>query len=165
MLTQERLKELLHYNPETGIFTWKTTKGRMREGNHPGTITEKGYLRFQIDGKAYLSHRVAWLHVYGVFPEDQIDHINRIKDDNRITNLREATNNLNQCNMSKRLPNSSSKYRGVGLHKSSGKWRAYVSFKGKGFSLGLHNTPEDAAKAYNIKAKELFGKFAYLNDV
>ena len=84
-LTQERLKELLHYDPETGYFTWKISPNNaVKVGSVAGT-SMNNYIRIIIDHKAYLAHRLAFLYMEGYFPEHEVDHINRIRDDNRST--------------------------------------------------------------------------------
>ena len=84
MLTQERLKELLHYDEETGLFTRKTRVASRMKGTISGARHNKGYVQIMIDGDNYLAHRLAWFYVYGEWPKNQIDHINRIKTDNKI---------------------------------------------------------------------------------
>ncbi len=99
MLTQERLKELLHYDPNTGHFRWKVSNAyTVIVGQIAGWNNGKSARRINIDMKPYLAHRLAWFYVYGEWP-NQIDHINRNRMDNRICNLRNATNSQNQANM------------------------------------------------------------------
>jgi len=108
MITQQELKELLHYNPETGIFTRKTKVNRNKViGSIAGTTDFHGYVAIAIDGKKYKAHRLAWLYMYGKFPDNCIDHINNITTDNRIVNLRDATLSQNQCNKKINVNNSS----------------------------------------------------------
>ena len=100
-MTQEYLKSLLDYNPETGKFIWKVSKNnRVKSGSEAGTIQSSGHRSILIDKKDYLAHRLAWLWYYGRWPEDQIDHINHNPDDNRIENLREVSNQENGKNQS-----------------------------------------------------------------
>ena len=89
-LTQKRLKELLDYDPKTGIFTWKYANNNRKAGSKAGYKAKDGYIAISIDSKRYLAHRLVWLFVYGHFPKYDIDHINRIRDDNRIENLQKA---------------------------------------------------------------------------
>lgn len=93
-LTQEVLKSLLYYDPETGIFVWLVTRQRSPAGKEAGGYDEKGYRRICVNGTKVRAHRLAWLYMTGEWPEDQLDHINGLKDDNRFVNLREATNSL-----------------------------------------------------------------------
>jgi len=99
MLTQSQLKEILTYNPDTGIFTWLVaSNGRIRVGDIAGT-TDNGYVRIMIERTKYRAHRLAWLYVHGESPKEQIDHINHIRDDNRINNLRCVSCHENFKNM------------------------------------------------------------------
>lgn len=132
---------------------------RRTAANQPaGGIDGKGYVRIGIDGGQYRAHRLAWLYVHGVWPKSQIDHINRNRRDNRICNLREATGTQNNGNMPAR--NVSSKYKGVGWHKETRKWRAFIRIKGKAIHLGVYNYEFDAHEAYMSAAKAYFGEFA-----
>ena len=88
-LTAERLRERLHYDAGTGVFTRRVGSGHARAGDMAGTIHSTGYVRISIDGGKYTAHHLAWLYVHGVWPSDQIEHINRKRSDNRIANLRE----------------------------------------------------------------------------
>jgi len=109
ILTQNRLKELLEYNPETGLFIRKkTTASNAQVGNIAGFLNKHtGYKSIHIDGKEYYCHRLAFLYMNGFLPEKQVDHINRIKDDNRWINLRNATSTENLQNTSLRKSNKS----------------------------------------------------------
>lgn len=86
MLTQSRLKTILHYDPETGMFRWRVSNGAAKAGRLAGSLRPNGYLHIGVDCNRYYSHRLAWLYVYGVWPKDQLDHINGIPNDNRIAN-------------------------------------------------------------------------------
>lgn len=115
-LTYERLNEPLDYNPETGEFIWKSPNNRrVRVGAVAGTLGHMGYCIITIDGKHYRAHRLAWLYVNGYTPENGVDHINRVKNDNRICNLREVSQ---QCNIrnSKRACTNTSGVCGVVWH-------------------------------------------------
>ena len=162
-LTQERLKERVHYNQENGIFTNKVRrKGTRGIGDRAGSLHTSGYRHITIDYILYLEHRLAWFYVYGEWPKDQIDHINNIRDDNRLCNLREATNSENQFNR-KNISGFSSKYKGVSFHSRDQKWVACIGSNYKVIYLGRFDDEEEAALAYDEKAKELFGEYAYLN--
>lgn len=143
MLTQERLKELLSYDEETGSFVWLKT-------NHKGKVagcTEKdGYRVIAVDRRQYFAHRLAWLYVHGRFPVDGIDHINRIRNDNRIANLREATPYENAQNVGMH-PRNSTGYKGVVWHKSYGKFMARTTIKGKRVTVGFFDDAKVAHEA------------------
>jgi len=136
IITQKRLKEILHYNPETGIFTWKIRQARSKVsvGDAAGCKT-KGYTRIKINGKLYSSHRLAWLYVYGVFPVNQLDHINHARSDNRIENLREVTNQENHKNVSKHKRNRSG-VNGIHWNSRDSNWKSGIMSNGKAIFLG-----------------------------
>jgi hypothetical protein len=98
MLTQERLKELLDYSPETGEFRWQASRGGVRAGDLAGCADRLGYLRITIDGRRHSAARLAFLWMVGAFPVDEVDHRNQVKSDNRWSNLRNATRAQNQAN-------------------------------------------------------------------
>lgn len=154
-LTQERLKELLHYDPETGIFTNLTQRGKVKKGAVAGSKYSTGYICIEIYYKRYQAHRLAWLYVYGEFPANQIDHINEIKDDNRIVNLRSATNLENQHNVSSLQSNNTSGFRGVFWRKNRKKWKAIIYLNGRPKHLGHFDTAEEASEAYVTAKREL----------
>jgi hypothetical protein len=146
MITQKELKELLQYNENTGIFTWLCDKGTNKVKNKiAGSIHSGGYLTIRINRKRYLAHRLAWLYIYGEWPKNQIDHINGIRDDNRIENLRNVTTRENQQN---RKEHRNGKLVGCNFHKPAKKWRAHIQINGKQIYLGLYNTEQDAHEAY-----------------
>jgi hypothetical protein len=162
MITQAELKEILEYNPDTGVFTWKKTVcNRVVVGNVAGHKTNWGYISIKIQGKHYQAHRLAYLYMTGKFPENDIDHINHIKDDNIWANLRDATGSQNQANKVKQKNNTSG-YKGVNWHRN--KWRAQISYMNKTMDLGYYTTPQEAAEAYKKKATELYGEFSYTED-
>ena len=146
MVTQDRLKEILDYDPETGVFSWKKTSNQIKSGSMAGSASSGGYIRFTVDGVRYSAHRLAWLYVYGEFPETDIDHVNRIRSDNRISNLRIASRVENCQNSSKRKSNSSGVV-GVCWNIGHEKWQARIMHKGKSIHLGYYKTIEDAARA------------------
>ena len=153
MITQQRLKELLSYDPETGLFINLTQRRpQAKIGSVAGCKNNNGYIRIMIDGKSYLAHRLSWLYSYGDFPEKELDHINEIKDDNRINNLRLATHKENGQNVSSPGINNNSGFRGVCWHKRDKKWRAQIKLNGKIKYLGSFNTSEEAYECY-LKAK------------
>lgn len=160
MLTQERLKELLEYNPDTGDFVRKTTYVRVRAGDKAGGLNQRGYIEIRVLGKKYLAHRLAWLYVNGVFPEMDIDHINGNTQDNRISNLRLITISGNNQNRRRSRKDSSSEYLGISIkhQKDKTKWQVRIQIEGVRFYLGLFNTEEEAYEVY-LENKRKYHKF------
>lgn len=147
MITQQRLKEVLSYDPETGNFVWREDRnGFVRAGERAGWDQE-GYIRIEVDYHAIFAHRLAWLSVYGYLPSNQIDHINLVRSDNRICNLRQATNSQNKMNSKLKSTNTTG-FKGVSFHKRDKKYTARATVKGKINNLGYHDTPEEAHAAY-----------------
>ena len=108
MITQEQLKELLHYNPDTGIFTWKRRpSNRVSVGDNAGHLNRDGYIDLTVNGFKQGAHRFAWLYIYGFLPLGHIDHINGNRSDNRIVNIRDGTQLENNKNKSKLKSNKS----------------------------------------------------------
>jgi len=145
-LTQERLKELFIYDPDSGIFTRKITlNNRAIAGSSPGSLNKKGYMRTSIDYKEYYLHRMAWLYVYGIMP-DEIDHDDGYKDNNRIINLKDVSHGDNLKNI--RIPSdNTSGHIGVGWHKQAEKWVASIYINRKSLHLGLFDKKTEAIKA------------------
>lgn len=147
MLTQAQLKEVLTYNKRTGVFLWAVNKPRARIGQPTGQALDRwGYNTICINRKKYKAHRLAWLYVYGSFPTKDLDHINRIKTDNRIANLREVTPTENAQNKGPSVKNKSG-YVGVSWKKSHRRWCAQVSRGGVVKHLGLFDDIHDAVAA------------------
>lgn len=159
-LTQQRLKELLDYDPETGLFTRKTKVGGREIGSIAGSPNNEGYIVCRVDGARYKAHRLAFLFMTGKWPLS-VDHINRSTGDNRWCNLRAcdvARNNMNRNLQS----NNSSGYRGVRWHKLTRKWVAAVGVSGKNKHLGYFDSKEAAAIVAENARKKLHGEFASL---
>jgi hypothetical protein len=142
-LDSTRLKEVLSYDSDTGVFTRKT-KGHKTK---VGCFDPEGYIYIQVDRIKYSAHRLAWLYMYDEFPTDQIDHINGIKNDNRIANLRACTHAENQ--QTKR------NVKGYSWHKSKKRFIAYIKINKKRIELGNYLNEQDARQAY------LNGKIKY----
>lgn len=160
MLTQAELKRKLHYCPDTGIFTWiaPSKYNPCLKGMSIRKKNSEGYIVVKLNYKLYKAHRLAWLYVHGKFPNEQIDHINGIADDNRLCNLREATQYENMKNRNK-LSNNKSGFKGVSFHKQVNKWRARAGLNGKLYNLGVFSTPEEASEAYKAFALKHHGEF------
>lgn len=150
MLTQERLKELLHYDPATGVFTWRVApNGRVKAGAVAGNIDpQEGYVRIGIGGRLYRAHRLAWLYVHGAWPSQEIDHRFGVRHDNRISELREATKSENLQNQRRARADSKSGVLGVHWDKKNRKWRAQIRLGGCTSHLGLFSGKEEAHTAY-----------------
>ena len=140
------LKERLIYDPNTGIF--------LRNRATAGSISGRGYVKIRIGKSQYYAHRLAWLYTYGEWPSNQIDHINRVKTDNRMCNLRDVSQLVNAQNSSNRATNTSG-HRGVTWHKEIGKWMAQISVRGKVRFLGYFDDKRKAAEEYEKARKEL----------
>lgn len=158
-LTQEYLKSILHYDPETGIFTWKVRSANcIHIGDVAGNLQPNGYIYIQIDGKKYSAHGLAYLYMHGYIPYE-IDHWSGEKSNNRIANLLDVTHAEN--NWKRNTPNTNtSGFRGVNFHKSKKKWRAQITKDGKTRHLGYFDTAVAAASVRNKAADELHGIFA-----
>lgn len=133
MITQTELKEYLHYDPDTGYFTWlKKPNKKIYLGSRAGTIHKNGYRQISFKGKNYPEHRLVWLYVYGNFPKAKhiIDHINHKRDDNRLTNLREITIAENNRNASKNK-NTHIGEQGIWYCKRRKRYIAEIQFNGK----------------------------------
>jgi hypothetical protein len=161
ILSQAQLKELLHYNPETGVFRWrKSPRYRIQPWDLAGHIKKfsdcLSYLIIGIGGTTYSAHRLAWVYMTGEISSSKvIDHIDGNGLNNSWHNLRMATQKQNLENRKQHIKNRSG-YRGVSFHKQRLKWQAYVNHNGKRSYLGLFDTPESAAEAARAKREELF---------
>ena len=152
MLTKKRLMEVLEYDPETGLFTWRV---RLSCRAMPGRVATnkgpQGYVFIAVDKKRYLAHRLAWFYMRGRWPRGTLDHINRVRDDNRIANLRLATQSQQGHNSGVRRDNTSG-FRGVYYNNRKQKrvrrWHARLYVEGKCIDLGYYMTREEAAAAY-----------------
>lgn len=160
-LTWERLREVLDYDPRTGIFTWKVGTARGRIGAQAGVIFGIGYRYITIDGRKHLAHRLAFFYSNGRWPDYFVDHINHVVDDNRIENLREADNFQNVHNQKPKAMGMSG-FRGV---RPAGKrFSAIITVRNLRIDLGRFNTAEEAHRAYLEAAQKYYGEFAYKGD-
>lgn len=145
-LTQERLKELLEYNPDTGEFIWLKSRLSSRIGEISGTLRPDGYRVMRLDSIQYRANRLAFLYMNGYHPEHVIDHINGIKGDNRWANLRHVTQGVNNKNTSKQANNSSG-HTGIHITKGLGRFKARAKLNNKDVYLGTYDDIEDAIAA------------------
>lgn len=147
-MTQDELKRTLSYDPSTGIFRWRVEKKGYSIGDIAGKpiASNEKYIQIVIGGHVYAAHRLAWLYVYGEWPTLYVDHINRVRDDNRIENLRLATHSQSSQNRSLHRNNTSG-VKGVSFNKVSQKWSAYINVNRRFKNLGLFEKFEDAVVA------------------
>jgi hypothetical protein len=159
-LTRARLKELLHYDPDTGVFTWKANLGKARVGAAAGRLDKAtGYILIGIDRHQYYAHRLAWLSVNGEFPNGMLDHRDTCGSNNAIGNLRVADGTQNGANKATMRTNKSG-LKGVSWHSGGQKWQASIKQGGRSVGLGLFDNVHDAHDAYKKAASERFGEFA-----
>lgn len=160
MITQDRLKEVLDYDPVSGIFRWKIkTSDKVIVGNIAGCVRKNRHTVIKIDKMEYTAHRLVWLYMYGSFPEKELDHINCIRGDNRLCNLREVTRSQNLYNRAK-FPNTKSGHKGVYYNKAMKKWRARIGVEGKSIDIGFYSTIEEAISSYQNAAIKYHGEYA-----
>ena len=156
MLTAERARELLDYNPLTGVFRWRVTSVNRQIGDIAGSVNIEGYREIGADNRLFRANRLAWLYVRGEWPSGRLDHENRDRDDNRFANLREATAAQNAANR-KALRADMPK----GVFKKKNRYVAGIKIAGKRKHLGSFKSPEEAHAAYCVAANEAWGSFAY----
>lgn len=155
MITHGRLLQVMNYDAETGLFHWlAATSKKTKIGSQAKTINAYGYIRIRIDKEDYVAHRLAWFYVYGKWPENQIDHINGVRTDNRINNLRDVCVRQNQENQRRAQKGNRSGFLGVSWNNKDQKWWSRISVNGKFNYLGSYDKPEDAHAAY-VEAKRL----------
>jgi HNH endonuclease/AP2 domain len=161
-LTHERLLEVISYDPVTGVFVWKKPlNGRIKVGQIAGSINTNGHRQIRIDKYFWVAHRLAWFYVNKTWPENEIDHIDLVKDNNSIGNLREATRIENCSNRTASALTNTSGYKGVS--RLRGKWHAQIKQAGKCYHLGYFDDPKVAHEAYIAASKRLHGEFGRLS--
>lgn len=149
MTLLENVNTLLTYNEQTGVFVWAKQPSRaVKQGQTAGSAHPTGYVFISIKSKLYAAHRLAWLVTHGTLPLGHIDHINGIRDDNRINNLRDVTHTENLQGFRHPRSNSVAKMVGVTYRKDCCKWQARMQRNGTTQFLGMFNTPEEASAAY-----------------
>lgn len=161
-ISQEKLRSLLIYEPETGVFRWRHDAGRhgrFPAGSIAGWVSGNGYRYLRIDRKTYRASRLVWLYMNGVMPPHQVDHINRVTTDDRIANLRLAKPSQNKANSSL-YRNNTSGFKGVYFDSERGDWRAKARVNGKRRWIGRFKTREQAFAAYCSAVDREYGAFA-----
>lgn len=155
-LTAQRLREVLHYDPETGVFTWRVQpSSQVKVGDVAGGPGDQGYARITVDGFNRSAHRLAWLYMHGEFPKNQIDHADGVRNNNRLSNLRESSQSENCQNRAMRSDNTSGF---IGVNRKKGKWRAQIMVEGKNTTVGYFDDPA-AAYVARLAAQATLFKF------
>lgn len=152
-ITQVELKELLNYDANTGVFTRRVSRRGYRAGSIAGSTNRKGYHQIGIGEIVYKAHRLAWLYVYGAWPANDVDHINGVRNDNRIENLRAVT----------RSENLQNQRNARGYTRNGGGWMAQIRFTGAQHYLGTFPTESEARDAY-LTAKKTFHPSSPINN-
>lgn len=154
-LTQIEVRRLFDYNPETGMLSWKVRPGnRVRIGDVVDSVHSEGYVQVGVNGERRLAHHVIWLWLYGEMPEGDVDHINRVRNDNRQCNLREVDRTENLLNGEYK---NETGFQGV-MKMPSGRFRAAIHIKRRCTYIGSFDTAEQAHAAYANKHVELYGE-------
>lgn len=156
-LTQERLRELLTYDPATGLWRWRVNRYRVRAGNVAGTPDKDGYVHIKIDQQLHKGHRLAWFWMTGAWPDDEIDHRDLNKANNRWKNLRPGTKTQNMRNTRVR---GAVPLKGVYFDRRRQHFVAQITFDERHIYLGSFKTADEAHAAYAKAALEMFGEFA-----
>lgn len=156
MITLDRLRELLHYEPSAGVFVRRArTSQNMRTGDVAGTLMKSGYCQIGLDGRYYYAHRLAVFYMTGRWPTAQVDHIDGVRANNRWSNLREATAAMNQQNLRRAMKNSRTGL--LGVSPSFGKFEAAIMAGGRKHRLGRFDTPQEAHAVYIAAKRKLHG--------
>jgi hypothetical protein len=162
VLTFERLHEVLHYDPDTGVWTWLARmSSRAPKGARAGSVHRTGYRHIRIDGERHRAHRLAFFYMTGSWPANEVDHKNVVPGDDRWVNLREATASQNQANRKLSRANTSGR-KGVSWSKIKQRWVAHIQVRGRQKNLGAFDSLEEACATYSAAAADGFGDFARL---
>jgi hypothetical protein len=154
------LSTVFSYDPKTGVIRWEISpRLNVLAGKVAGCVDRNGYRIIRYLGFGFKAHRIAWMLHYGEWPIDQVDHINMIRDDNRIANLRNADPSQNRLN-SRAQSNNSHGSKGVAWDAQKQRWVARIMVQGKRMKIGRYRTREEAARAYASAAEKLAGEFA-----
>lgn len=156
IITQIHLKELLEYNPETGFWRWKKCVGNRKTGWFNGSRMANGYYCLRLENTTYYAHKLAWLYVHGTEPEI-VDHIDNIKSNNKLSNLRSATKSQNMMNSRTRIDNVSG-HRGISWDKSTEQYHAFINLNGRRYHK-YYDDLEQAISWRNKMAEKLHGEF------
>ncbi len=160
VLTVDRLRDRLDYNPDTGVFKWKKPFPKnMRKDGTAGYSGRDGVIQIEIDGKAYLAHRLVFLLEDGVFPKNLVDHRDGVRNNNRRINLRKATSCQNNQNAKIRIDNKTG-IKGVFFNKSNGKYRVVINFQKKAYHLGYYEDLDAANQNATTFRNRLHDNFA-----
>lgn len=149
-LTQESLKTIITYDRDTGVLRWI---GGQKADFEAGTLRPNGYRRIRVLGSYYYAHRLAWLYEFGSNPNGQIDHLNGVRNDNRIINLRDVSAATNRENI--RIAYASNKTGFLGVSPTKGKFKAQIKIGEKVVHIGVYTNPQDAHEAYKKRKREL----------
>ena len=158
-VTQARLKEVLSYDPATGIFRWKVSTSRIiKVGAQAGAMSHSGYRYICVDHRIYKANRLAWFYMTGQFPEKYVDHKDLDKTNDRWLNLRLADCSQSAANRGA-FRNGTSGFKGVSWREDHKKWGAHIGKSNRKRHLGYFDTREEAALAYRDAAEKLHGEF------
>lgn len=153
-LTQEMLKAALHYDENTGLFTWRSDRGNgSRKHDIAGRVCSRGHVQIYLHGKRHYAHRLVWLYVYGSWPVYQIDHIDGVRTNNNLANLRDVTHGINVQN--RRSASKRSKSGLLGVSPKQNKWVAQISIDKKKKHIGYFDTAIEAHEAYMLVKREM----------
>lgn len=153
-LTADRLRELLHYDPTTGVFTWRAGRqGVSHAGAVAGDMNKRGYWRICIDGRRYMANVLAWLYMTEMWPSLDVDHRNNVRHDNRWKNLRHVTRSVNNQNQQRARTDNKSGFLGVSPNRKG--WSASITLMRKKVHLGTFPTPEQAHAVYLHAKRQL----------
>lgn len=160
VLSIGRLREVLSFDSETGIFVWAVRRGRSARGSRAGNASgARRYVQIEVDGERFYAHRLAWFYIYGEWPPHEIDHINGVSWDNRICNLRLATPTQNQYNK-RRHRNNTCGVKGVYWHSKRQRWCARARVNGRAVHFGYFTSLDEARRAYAENVEKYHGAFA-----
>lgn len=157
-LSADQLREIINYDPESGMFTWRIPRRKIRVGEIAGGVGSYGYWYIRTHGKLYGSHILAWLYMTGEWPSEDIDHRDTDRSNNRWNNLREASRAENLRN-ARAHRDSKAQFKGICWNKQRSKWVAKICVNYKQINLGLFETPQEAHAAYVEASKKLHGEF------